>query len=61
MNIPAAEDFLTEEEIIKWYGPRCDENVTGCAVCRAWNRYDLINHMRYEDSVTRYNCKGEKT
>jgi hypothetical protein len=52
-------DFLTEEEITKWYGPRCTENVTGCVVCEAWNRHDLINHMRWRDTVTRYECEPD--
>lgn len=45
--------FLTEKELLKWVGERCDEQVAGCPICKAWARHDLINHMRFEDENER--------
>ena len=46
-------EFLTEKELRKWFGKRCDEQQAGCPVCEAWARHDLINHMRWHDANTR--------
>jgi hypothetical protein len=45
--------FLTEKELLKFVGERCEEQVAGCAICKAWARHDLINHMKFEDENTR--------
>lgn len=45
--------FFNEKELRKWFGPRCDEQQPGCAVCEAWTRHDMINHMRWQDANTR--------
>lgn len=46
-------EFLSEREVTKLYGRRCEEQQAGCPVCSAWTRFDLINHMRWEDANTR--------
>jgi hypothetical protein len=46
-------EFLNEKELKKLYGKRCKEQQAGCVVCAAWTRFDLINHMRWEDANTR--------
>ena len=46
-------EFLNEKEVKKLYGKRCEEQHAGCVVCMAWTRFDLINHMRWEDANTR--------
>jgi hypothetical protein len=48
-----SEGFLTEQELIKWVGERCEVQVAGCPICKAWTRHDLINHMKFEDENTR--------
>lgn len=46
-------EFLNEKELQRWYGKRCKEQQAGCVVCAAWTRFDLINHMRWDDANTR--------
>lgn len=44
---------LSVKEIVKIWGKRCPEFTTGCPVCRAWLRHDLIEQMKFEDSEQR--------
>lgn len=52
-------EFLNHKEVRKLYGPRCEEQQAGCPVCNAWTRFDLINHMRWEDANTRVRYEYE--
>jgi hypothetical protein len=45
--------FLSEKELLEFVGERCEEQVAGCPICKAWARHDLINHMRFEDENKR--------
>ncbi len=46
-------EFLSEKELLDYYGKRCDEQQPGCPVCKAWNRHDFIQHLKWEDANTR--------
>ena len=52
--------FFTKAEMLKYVGERCDEQMPGCPVCRAWTRFDLINHMRDEDENMRIQFENEE-
>ena len=53
-------EFLTEKELRGWVGSRCEEQQAGCVVCAAWTRFDLINHMRWEDANTRIEIQNAR-
>jgi hypothetical protein len=52
--------FFTKAEMFKYVGERCDEQMPGCPTCRAWTRFDLINHMRDEDEDMRIQFENEE-
>jgi hypothetical protein len=41
-------NFLTEEEMQKFYGERCLSFEPGCVVCAAWLRYDMLLQWEYD-------------
>ena len=54
-----SDGFFTEAEMLKYVGERCDEQRAGCPVCRAWSRFDFINHLHHEDEGTRLVFEAE--
>jgi hypothetical protein len=52
-------EFLSEKEMKKLFGKRCKDQQPGCPVCTAWTRFDLINHMRWEDANIRIQYEND--